>query len=262
VRVADHVPFRREPHFLRQIALVAGQKNQLWWDLPPIDSFVLNREIYEVPDAQFRATLSELVDLLEIGDVLNVQVRRLSLGQRMKCELVAALLHRPRVLFLDEPTIGLDVVVQKRLRGFLRLYNTRYGTTVLLTSHYMDDVEELCRRVMIVNHGQLVFDGAMASLVERFATMKYVTVVFGQPVDRAALATFGAVVAYDGGLAATLGVPRADHSRQAAALLNTYQVDDLDIRDPGLEEVIAQVFGEGATRAQTTTPVSATKAGR
>ena len=262
VRVASHVPFRREPRFLRQIALVAGQKNQLWWDLPPIDSFVLNREIYEVPDAQFRATLSELVDLLELGDVLNVQVRRLSLGQRMKCELVAALLHRPCVLFLDEPTIGLDVVVQKRLRGFLRLYNARYGTTVLLTSHYMDDVEELCRRVMVINHGQLVFDGAMASLVERFATTKYITVVFGQPVDRAVLATFGTVVAYDGGLAATLAMPRAQHSRQAAALLNTYQVDDLDIRDPGLEEVIAQVFGDGATGARTTTPVSATKAGR
>ena len=262
VRVADHVPFRREPHFLRQIALVAGQKNQLWWDLPPIDSFVLNREIYEVPDAQFRVTLAELVDLLEIGDVLNVQVRRLSLGQRMKCELVAALLHRPRVLFLDEPTIGLDVVVQKRLRGFLQLYNARYGTTVLLTSHYMDDVEELCRRVMVINHGRLVFDGAMASLVERYATTKYITVVFGQPVDRAALATFGAVVAYDGGLTATLAVPRADHSRQAAALLNTYQVDDLDIRDPGLEEVIAQVFGAGATGVATPTPIPTSQAGR
>jgi ABC-2 type transport system ATP-binding protein len=230
--------------------------------LPPIDSFVLNREIYEVPDAQFRATLSELVDLQEIGDVLNVQVRRLSLGQRMKCELVAALLHRPCVLFLDEPTIGLDVVVQKRLRGFLRLYNARYGTTVLLTSHYMDDVEELCRRVMVINYGQLVFDGAMASLVERFATTKYITVVFGQPVDRTALAAFGAVVAYDGGLTATLAVPRAEHSRQAASLLNTYQVDDLDIRDPGLEEVIAHVFGDGATGARTTTPISAPKAGR
>lgn len=262
VAVAGHVPSRREPHFLRQIALAAGQKNQLWWDLPPIDSFVLNREIYEVPEAQFRATLAELVDLLEIGDALNVQVRRLSLGQRMKCELVAALLHRPRVLFLDEPTIGLDVVVQKRLRGFLRLYNERYGTTILLTSHYMDDVEELCRRVMVINHGRLVFDGAMASLVEQFATTKYITAVFAQPIDRTDLERFGTIVAYEGGLTATLAVPRAGHSQQAAALLNTYQVDDLDIRDPGLEEVIAQVFGEGVAGAPSPSPLTTIKAGR
>lgn len=242
VRVLGQQPFRREASFQRQIALVMGQKNQLWWDLPPLDSFVLNREIYEVPEARFRATLSELVDLLEIGDVLDIQVRRLSLGQRMKCELVAALLHQPRVLFLDEPTIGLDVVIQKRIRDFFRLYNERYGTTVLLTSHYMDDVEQLCRRVVVIDHGRLIFDGSLSDLVECHANMKYLTVIFGQPVARGDLEAFGAVVAYDGGLKATLAVPRADHSRQAAALLNTYQVDDLDVREPGLEEVIARVF--------------------
>jgi ABC-2 type transport system ATP-binding protein len=242
VRVLGHVPYRRDATFLRQISLVMGQKNQLWWDLPPMDSFVLNREIYDVPDAQFRATLAELVDLLELGDVLDMQVRRLSLGQRMKCELVAALLHRPRVLFLDEPTIGLDVVVQQRIREFFQLYNKRHETTVLLTSHYMDDVEQLCPRVIIIDHGQLVFDGAVTDLVERYAATKYVTAVFGQPVPRADLEAFGAVMSYEDGLTATLAIPRETHSRQAAALLNTYQVVDLDIRDPGLEEVIAQVF--------------------
>jgi len=246
VRVLGHTPFRREAAFQRQIALVMGQKNGLWWDLPPMDSFVLNREIYGVPDARFRATLAELTDLLELGDVLDVQVRRLSLGQRMKCELVAALLHGPRVLFLDEPTIGLDVVVQKRIRDFFRLYNERYGTTVLLTSHYMDDVEQLCRRVIVIDHGRLIFDGSLASLVDRYAGSKYVTVVLGQPVARDALAAFGEVVSYEEGLKATLAVPRATHSRQAAALLNAYRVDDLDIRDPGLDEVIARVFQDQA----------------
>ena len=242
VSVLGHHPFRREAAFQRQIALVMGQKNQLWWDLPPLDSFVLNREIYEVPEARFRATLSELVDVLEIGDVLDVPVRRLSLGQRMKCELVAALLHQPRVLFLDEPTIGLDVVVQKRVRDFFRFYNERHGTTVLLTSHYMDDVEQLCGRVIVIDHGHLIFDGHLTDLVERHANVKYLTVVFGQPVEPGELEGFGQIMAYDGGLKATLAVPREGHSRQAAALLNAYQVDDLDIRDPGLEEVIARVF--------------------
>jgi ABC-2 type transport system ATP-binding protein len=244
VRVLGHVPFRREAAFQRQISLVMGQKNQLWWDLPPMDSFALNRALYDVPDARFRATLSELVALLEIGDVLDVQVRRLSLGQRMKCELVAALLHGPRVLFLDEPTIGLDVVVQKRIRDFFRLYNTRHDTTVLLTSHYMDDVEQLCRRVVVIDRGRLIFDGSLSSLVDRYAATKYVTVVFGQVVERGDLEAYGGVVSYEDGLKATLEVPRETHSRQAAALLNAYRVDDLDIRDPGLEEIIARVFQE------------------
>jgi len=258
VRVLGSLPFRREAVFQRQIALVMGQKNGLWWDLPAMDSFVLNREIYEVPDARFHATLVEVVDLLELDDALGTPVRQLSLGQRMKCELAAALLHQPRVLFLDEPTIGLDVVVQKRIRDFFRLYNQRYETTVLLTSHYMDDVEQLCRRVIVIDHGQLVFDGGLAELVDRHANTKYVTVVFGQPVARTELEAVGSVVAYEeGGLRATLSMPRETHSRGAAALLNTYQVDDLDIREPGAEEVIAQVFQHRAP-ADTTDRAGAT----
>jgi ABC-2 type transport system ATP-binding protein len=242
VQVLDHLPSRRETAFKRRIALVTGQKSQLWWDLPPMDTFVLNREIYEVADGQFRATLEELVDLLGIGDEMHRQVRQLSLGQRMRCELVAALLHRPQVLFLDEPTIGLDVVVQKRIREFFHLYNRRYGTTVLLTSHYMDDVEMLCPRVMVINQGRLIFDGAVSRLIERHAPTKYISVVFTVPVPRGELEEFGSVVSYEDGLSATLAVPRAGHSQQAAALLGRYPVDDLDVRDPGLEEVIAGLF--------------------
>jgi len=254
LRVLGHVPFRREAAFQRQISLVMGQKNQLWWDLPPMDSFVLNREIYDVPDARFRATLAELIDLLDIGDVLDLQVRRLSLGQRMKCELVAALLHQPRVLFLDEPTIGLDVVVQKRIRDFFQLYNRRHDTTVLLTSHYMDDVEQLCRRVIVIDHGRIIFDGSLSLLVNRYADTKYVTAVFAQPVERGDLERYGGVVSYEGGLKATLAVSRATHSRQAAALLNAYRIDDLDIRDPGLEEVITRVFQDQSPGAATPIP--------
>jgi len=246
ISVADHVPFRRAPALLRQIALVAGQKSQLWPDLPPMDSFALNREIYDVPDAQFRATLRDLVDLLDLADVLQMQVRRLSLGQRMRCELAAALLHRPRILFLDEPTLGLDVVVQRRVRDFLRDHNARYGTTVLLTSHDMDDVEAVCPRVLVINGGQLVFDGAMAALIARMATRKYLTVVFDRPVAIAELAAFGTVVWSDNNLSVTLAVPRANHARHAAALLNQYPVAELDIRDPDLDEIIARVYADGA----------------
>lgn len=249
VRVLDYAPFRREPDFQRQIALVTGQKSQLWWDLPPLDTFVLNREIYNVPDRQFRETLAELVDLLGIGEELQRQTRQLSLGQRMRCEVVAALLHRPRVLFLDEPTIGLDVVVQKRVREFFQTYNRRHGTTVLLTSHYMDDVEMLCPRVMVINQGRLIFDGAVADLIDRHAATKYISVVFTTPIPRRELEEFGGIVSYEDGLSATLAVPRAGHSQQAAALLGRYPIDDLDVRDPSLEDIIGGLFQSAAGEA-------------
>jgi ABC-2 type transport system ATP-binding protein len=207
-----------------------------------MDTFVLNREIYGVPESQFRTTLGELVELLGIGDVLHTPVRQLSLGQRMRCELVAALVHRPRVLFLDEPTIGLDVVVQKRLREFLKLYNRRHETTVLLTSHYMDDVQALCPRVMVIDHGRLIFDGAVSQLIERHAATKQIGLTFAAPVERCALEELGAVVAFDQGLSATLVVPRATHSQRAAALLNRFQIDELEVHDPSLEDVIASLF--------------------
>ena len=177
-RVAGHDPTRRENAYRRIFALVLGQKNQLWWDLPAIESFNLLRAIYALPPDQYRATLDELVSLLGVGPKLNVMVRELSLGERMKMELIAALLHRPRVLFLDEPTIGLDVVSQKNVRQFLRDYNRRHRVTILLTSHYMGDVEALCQRVMVISQGRLFFDGPLARIVDRFSSHKILILQF------------------------------------------------------------------------------------
>src|ERR687884_858783 len=176
-RVLGHVPSKREREFLRRITLVMGNRNQLQWDLPALDSFELNRAIYRVPHEQFRATRDELVELLEVGDLVRKPVRNLSLGERMKVEIVGALLHLPRVLFLDEPTIGLDVTMQRRIRGFVAEYNSRYGATVLLTSHYMADVEALCKRVVVIHHGRLLFDGDLVALTERFAAYKTIEAV-------------------------------------------------------------------------------------
>src|SRR5919201_4803168 len=183
-RVLGHEPSRREHAFLRQIALVMGQKGMLWWDLPAIEMLLVQQYLYSLPDRQFRRSLDELSQMLEVGHLLKVQVRKLSLGERMKMELLAALIHRPRVLFLDEPTIGLDLISQGRVRDFLRRLNREQGTTILLTSHYMGDIEELCPRVVVINRGRLYFDGALARLVERAAPSKLVTAVFAEPPAR------------------------------------------------------------------------------
>jgi ABC-2 type transport system ATP-binding protein len=173
-RVLGFVPFQRKPQFLRQIALVMGQKQQLWWDLPARESFLLLKEIYDISETDFKTRLEEMTELLDIGLILDTQVRKLSLGERMKCELVAALLHAPRVVFLDEPTIGLDVVSQVRIREFLRTYQARNHATILLTSHYMQDVKELCERVVIIDHGEKMFDGSFADLVSRYSDEKQI----------------------------------------------------------------------------------------
>ena len=176
-RVLGHRPSRRERDYLRRMTLVMGNRNQLQWDLPALDSFELNRAIYRVPREQFRATRDELVELLEVGDLVRKPVRNLSLGERMKVEIVGALLHQPQVLFLDEPTIGLDVTMQKRIRQFVAEYNRRHGATVLLTSHYMADVVALCKRVIVIHHGRILFDGALAALADEFAAYKTIGVV-------------------------------------------------------------------------------------
>lgn len=170
VTVLGHTPFDRKPAFLKQISLVMGQKNQLWWDLPPMDTFLLNKEIYEIPDREFKQRVEELSVLLDVKDILHVQVRKLSLGQRMKCELMAALLHQPKILFLDEPTIGLDVVVQHKLRSFIKEYNKKYKATILLTSHYMRDVRQLCDRVIVIDFGRIIYDGSLDKLMEKYTT--------------------------------------------------------------------------------------------
>ncbi|MDP2860539.1 MAG: ATP-binding cassette domain-containing protein [bacterium] len=234
-------PWERKNEFLRQIALVMGQKNQLWWDLPPIETFILNKEIYEVPDEQYKKTLDELVDLLEVEDILKIQVRKLSLGQRMKCELIAALLHSPRVLFLDEPTIGLDVVMQKKMRDFIREYNRRYKSTIILTSHYMGDVKELCRRVVIIDKGKIVYDGALEDIIKKFADHKILSVIFDEYVDPKKLEEVGTVKEYQYPKA-VFSVPRDQSNLAASELLRNFPVADLNIEEPEIEDIIREVF--------------------
>jgi ABC-2 type transport system ATP-binding protein len=242
-RVLGHIPSRREKDFLRRITLVMGNRSQLQWDLPALDSFELNRAIYRLRADDFVSMRDELIELLEVQDVVHKPVRNLSLGERMKVELVGSLLHRPRVLFLDEPTIGLDVTMQKRVRSFLGEYNRRYGATVLLTSHYMADVVALCRRVIVIHHGRVLFDGDLAGLSDRFAAYKTIQVVVADsavPLD-----LYGEVLERDG-LRAKLRVAKADASRIAARLLSEHQVSDLTIEEPPIEDVIEVVFAQKA----------------
>jgi ABC-2 type transport system ATP-binding protein len=218
-----------------------GQRNELYWDIPAIDSFDLNRVIYRIPAADYRRTLDELTSLLELGPLLRKPVRNLSLGERMKCEIAAALLHRPQVVFLDEPTIGLDVTMQRRIRSFIAEYNQRFGATVLLTSHYMADVEALCKRVIVIHHGKLLFDGDLSGLVQKFTAHKTIVVQLEQP--NADLSSYGEVVSSDEGHY-TLRVPKADTAHITERLLADLPVVDLLVEDPPIEEVIEQVFAQ------------------
>ena len=241
VSVLGYQPYRRDKEFLRQITLVMGQRAQLVWDIPAADSFELNRAIYGLSRADYRQTLDELVALLELEPLLPKPVRTLSLGERMKCEIAAALLHRPRVVFLDEPTIGLDVTMQRRVRAFLHSYNRRFGATILLTSHYMADVEALCRRVLVIHHGRLLFDGALDALVQQFTAHKTIVVRLDDP--RADLSSYGEVVSRQDG-STTLRVPKEHTARVTGRLLADLPVVDLTVEDPPIEEVIERVFME------------------
>lgn len=243
-RVCGFVPWERSPTLQRQFAIVMGQKNQLWWDLPPGESFRMLQEIYEVPDADYRRRLGELTDLLDLKGLLHTQVRKMSLGERMKCELAAALLHGPRLLFLDEPTIGLDVVSQKRLRDFVADYNRRERVTILLTSHYMQDIRELCDRVIVINHGRKVFDDRLQVLVERHSPVKRLRLVFQEPVARERLDRFGDYQSGDE-LSAVLEVPREESARIAAEVLTALPVADIAIEEMDADEVIREVFLSG-----------------
>ena len=242
-RVAGFVPARRQDRFLETITLVMGQKQQLLWDLPPVETWELNRAIYEVPRAQFAETIAELTALLELGDLPRKPARELSLGERMKCELVAALVHRPRVLFLDEPTIGLDVAMQAAVRAFVRGYNERFRATLVLTSHYMDDVAALCPRVIVIDRGALSFDGSLDELVRRVRPDKRVRLGFAREVDVAAadLGRFGTVVEA-GPRSAVLTIPNAELAEATRALLSTLPVEDLEVTSPPLEEVMGELF--------------------
>lgn len=241
VEVLGYKPYERKNEFRKQFSIVLGQKNQLLWDLPAQDSFLLLKEIYEVPNAQYREQLSYLTKLLNVKDKLHVQLRRLSLGERMKMEFIGALLHKPKVLFLDEPTIGLDVVAQLSIRDFIKHYNREYKTTIILTSHYMQDIEALCERVMIIDGGKLFFDGALSEIVDKFSSEKFLTVDFHVPVERNAFSEFGTIEHFDG-LSVKLRVPRQQISKTSAAILSRFDVQDLTIEEVPIEDIIRNLF--------------------
>jgi ABC-2 type transport system ATP-binding protein len=241
VRVAGHVPQRREAAFLKKITLVMGQKQQLLWDLPPAETFALNRAVYDIPRREFEETVRELVDILEIGDLVGKPTRQLSLGERMKAELAASLLHRPRVLFLDEPTIGLDVTMQATVRQFVRSYNERFGAAVLLTSHYMDDVLALCPRVVVIDRGRLIYDGDLRQLSREIRPDRRIVVRLEHPVSGAELSRFGQVVS-TGEAQAVIQVAAAEVPAATARILSALPVVDLAVEDPPLEEVMSELF--------------------
>ncbi|MGB3207776.1 MAG: ATP-binding cassette domain-containing protein [Crinalium sp.] len=244
VRVAGFVPFRRQEAFLQKITLVMGQKQQLLWDLPAIDSLNINAAVYGIPDQEYRKRIGELVEMLSLQGKLNQPVRKLSLGERMKAELLAALLHHPQVLFLDEPTLGLDVNAQVSVRDFLREYNQRYQATIILTSHYMADITALCQRVMLIHAGQLIYDGKLESLLDRFAPYREVKVELAQPLPAEKLAHYGEVEAVEGREVRFL-VKRETLTRTVAQILAELEVMDLTVTDPPVEEVIGRVFSAG-----------------
>jgi ABC-2 type transport system ATP-binding protein len=241
IHIHGYVPSKRDNPFLRQITLVMGNRNQLTWDIPAVDSFDLIRAIYNIPLVDYTATVKELCDLLEIGDLIRKPVRNLSLGERMKCEMVGALLHRPKVLFLDEPTIGLDVTAQKRIRQFIAEYNQRYEATIMLTSHYMADVEALAKRIIVIHHGTLLFDGALSALVERFSPHKTITVQF--ETEGLTFETYGKVIEQTPEQA-ILRIPKAETAQITSRLLAELPITDMTIEDPTIEEVIEQVFNQ------------------
>ncbi|MBI3161404.1 MAG: ATP-binding cassette domain-containing protein [Chloroflexi bacterium] len=239
VNVLGFDPAKRPHAYLRQVALVMGNRNQLSWDLPAIDSFELQRAIYNIPTSEFKQTRDDFIDLLELKDLVNKPIRNLSLGERMKMEIVGALLHRPKVLFLDEPTIGLDVTMQRRIRVFVKEYNQRWGATVLLTSHYMADVEALCKRVIVIHHGHTLFDGELSNLVTQFSSYKTLGITLPDPdID---LSRYGEVLTKDGARV-TLRVSKATTSQVTASLLSDLQVDDLTVEDTPIDDVIDSVF--------------------
>ncbi len=241
VKVLGYTPFDRKSPFLKQISLVMGQKNQLWWDLPGMETLLLNKEIYEVSESRFKEVVHDLSKILEAEDFLHIPVRKLSLGQRMKMELMAALIHSPKVLFLDEPTIGLDVVMQKNLREFIKEYNRKYSATILLTSHYMGDVEELCKRIIMINHGKILFDGLLSDLVKKHAPYKIISVVLKNAPNPKKLEELGEIKSYHyPELVFRVQAETSGHS--AAKILQTLEVEDVNIEDPQIEDIIRDIF--------------------
>jgi ABC-2 type transport system ATP-binding protein len=249
--VLGFVPWRRENAFLRGMTLLMGNRTQLVWDIPAADSFRVLQEIYRVPEPDYRRTVDELTELLELADLVRKPVRNLSLGERMKVEFAAGLIHSPRVAFLDEPTIGLDISMQVRIRRFVAEYNRRTGATILLTSHYMDDVVALCRRVIVIHQGRLLYDGPLADLAERMAPYKVIVATLHDGAATADLTPYGTVVARDEGRV-TLRVDRQGAPERTARLVNDLgeRLADISVEDPPIEEVIDRVFSGAETVAR------------
>ncbi|MEE3716091.1 ATP-binding cassette domain-containing protein [Tumidithrix elongata RA019] len=255
VRVADHIPFRRESKFLQKITLVMGQKQQLLWDLPALDSLKINAAVYGIPDKIFAYRLAELTEMLKLEDKLSQPVRKLSLGERMKAELLAALLHQPQILFMDEPTLGLDINAQVAVRDFLQQYNQQYGATIILTSHYMADITALCRRVLLIYEGGLIYDGSLEGLLEKFAPYREVRVELAQSIPElvaaqssallSGLQTYGELASVDGQSVRFL-VRREELTKTVSRILAELEVIDLTVTDPPIEEVIGRVFRAGS----------------
>src|SRR3954470_14334201 len=244
-RVLGFVPWERKDAMKRQFSLLMGQKNALWWDLPARESLELNRAIYGIDRASFNKVVGGLAELLEVQDKMNVMVRELSLGERMKMELISALIHEPRALFLDEPTIGLDVVSQKRVRDFLRIYNQEHRIVTMLTSHYMQDIEELCDRVIIIDHGKIFFDGPLDSIIDRFSGYKIISLTFQEPGERDFTALGEELEKTP--LSVQLKVPRAKVTETCRQVLAECAVVDINVQELPVEEVIRQLFGERDT---------------
>ena len=245
-RVMGHVPWHREPDYLRKISMLMGQRSQMHWDLPALDSFLVHGAIYDIGKEEYKQTLDELVELLDLGSVLKKQVRTLSLGERMKCEICVSLLHRPDVLFLDEPTIGVDITMQARIRRFISDYNRKHGATIILTSHYMADVTALCQRIIIIDHGHILFDGPLESLSERLAPFKVIKIDLDRELDGYDLASMGEVLSINH-CKVVLRVPKNQAAAVTSRLLTDLPVLDLTIEDPPIEDVIATVFKQPRT---------------
>jgi ABC-2 type transport system ATP-binding protein len=240
-RVLGFTPWEREQEFKRNFSIVMGQRSQLWWDLPAADSFLLNKEIYNIPGAEFLKRRDRLAEKLDVADKLHVQVRRLSLGERMKCELIGALLHSPKVIYLDEPTIGLDVVAQHSLREFIKEFNRENDTTIILTSHYMEDIEELCERVILIADGKILYDGGLPGLVNEYATDKLLKVNFKEAVPREELEKFGTVTLFENNVVA-IRIPRTHAPQITADILNRFPVEDVTIEEVPIEDIIRVIF--------------------
>jgi len=251
--VMGHVPWKRENEYRRQFALVMGQKNQLWWDLPAQESFRLHQHIYGIPVDQFQKTQDELTELLDVKRLLNQPVRELSLGERMKMELIAALLHSPEVLFLDEPTIGLDVIAQHNIQQFLRYYQEKRKITILLTSHYMKDVAALCQRVVIIAGGRIEYDGSLSGIIDQFSGSKIITLQFADGHQPDNLSNFGEVLD-ENWPRARIRVARAEVPRTLAEVLRDHPIEDVAVEDVPLEEVIADLFRESNEKAEALQP--------